>query len=195
MTAAGSQPSRPSSPRELAVRIRAGEQNAEAELVERYSRGVSIIIARIARDSSLIDDLCQETFRLVLEKVRRGELREPEKLSGFVCGVARNLATEHVRQPQRTQPLEPNSPLPDPKQDPLDQLLVQEQIEAVRQVLQEMKEKRDREILRRFYLMEDDKESLCADFDISGLHFNRVLYRARERFRELYKKEKNRNRQ
>lgn len=195
MTAAGSQPAQPSSPRELAVRIRAGEQNAEAELVERYSRGVSIIIGRIVRDSSLIDDLGQETFRLVLEKVRRGELREPEKLSGFVCAVARNLAIENVRQPQRTQPLEPDSPLPDPKQDPLDELLVQEQIKAVRQVLQEMKEKRDREILRRFYLMEEDKESICADFGISRLHFNRVLYRARERFRELYKKEKNRNRQ
>src|SRR5215469_15450804 len=113
MTTAGSQPAQPSSPRELAVRIQAGERRAETELVERYSRGVSIIIGRIARDSSDIDDLCQETFRLVLEKVRRGELREPERLSGFVCGVARNLAIEQVRQPRRMQPLEEGLPLPD----------------------------------------------------------------------------------
>jgi len=195
MTTVGPLPAQPTSPREVAVRIQAGEQKAEVELVERYSRGVSIIVARIvgriARDSSLIDDLCQETFRLVLEKVRRGELREPEKLSGFVCGVARNLAIEQVRQPRRMEPLEADLPLPDPKQGPLDELLVQEQIKAVRQVLQEMKEPRDREILRRFYLMEEEKESLCAVFAITSLHFNRVLYRARERFRELYQKGRN----
>jgi RNA polymerase sigma-70 factor (ECF subfamily) len=187
MTRAGTQPAEPGSPRELAMRIQAGERMAESELVERYRRGVSIIIGRIVADSSLSDDLCQETFRLVLEKVRRGDLREPEKLSGFVCGVARNLAIEQVRQPRRMQPLEEGLPLPDPKQDPLDELLAQEQIKAVRQVLEEMKEPRDREILRRFYLMEDEKESLCVEFGISSLHFNRVLYRARERFRELYK--------
>ena len=195
MSAVGPGPAQRPSPRELAVLIQAGEHRAEAELVERYSRGVSIIVGRIVADSSVTEDLCQETFRLVLEKIRRCELREPEKLSGFVCAVARNLAIEHVRQPQRTQALESSSQVPDPKQDPLDELLAQEQIKAVRQVLEEMKEPRDREILRRFYLMEEDKESLCADFDISRLHFNRVLYRARERFRELYNKEKNRNRQ
>jgi RNA polymerase sigma-70 factor, ECF subfamily len=188
MTTVGPGPAQPTSPRELAVRIQAGEPKAEVELIERYSRGVSIIVGRIARDFALVDDLCQETFRLVLEKVRGGELREPERLSGFVCGVARNLAIEQVRQPQRMQPLEAGSPLTDPKRDPLDELLAQEQIKAVRQVLQEMKELRDREILRRFYLMEEEKDSLCAVFGISSLHFNRVLYRARERFRELYEK-------
>jgi hypothetical protein len=35
--------------------------------------------------------LYQETFRIALEKIRRGDVREPEKLSGFMGGIARNL--------------------------------------------------------------------------------------------------------
>jgi DNA-directed RNA polymerase specialized sigma24 family protein len=48
------------------------------------------IIRREVGDTALADDLYQETFCIILEKVRRGDIREAEKLSGFVCGVARN---------------------------------------------------------------------------------------------------------
>jgi len=187
MTPVEGPPSRQTGPRELALRIQAGEAAAEAELFERYRRGVSIIVQRMVRDSCIADDLCQDTFRLVLEKVRRGELRDPQKLSGFICNIARYLAIEHLRQPRRTQPLgEPGLSVPDPKPDPLSTLIEREKMRAIRQVLQEMSLARDREVLRRFYLEEEDKESICADLDLSSLQFNRVVFRARERFRELY---------
>src|SRR5262245_64969827 len=79
---------------DLVSRIRAGDRQAEAELVERYSCGVEIIIRREIGSASVADDLYQETFRIVIEKTRRGDIREPEKLSGFVCGVARNLVID-----------------------------------------------------------------------------------------------------
>ncbi len=44
---------------------------------------------------------------------------------------------------------------------------------------------RDRQILYRFYIAEEDKERICADLDLSSLHFNRVLFRARQRFKDL----------
>jgi RNA polymerase sigma-70 factor, ECF subfamily len=56
----------------------------------------------------------------------------------------------------------------------------------VRRLLQEMSE-RDRQILYRFYIAEEDKDRICADLQLSSLHFNRVLHRARERYRDLYK--------
>src|SRR5262249_32352399 len=176
------------SPADLVRRILAGERSAEDELVSRYSRGVSIIVRRIARDASLTEDLCQETFRLVLEKVRRGEVREAEKLSGFICSLARNLAIDHFRQASRretAEDVESTRPLSDPAPDQLSVLLEREKANGVRQVLKELKPPRDREILYRFYIAEEDKERICADLGLSSLHFNRVLYRARERFREL----------
>jgi len=182
-TAAGNE-----QPADLVRRILAGERSAEEELVCRYTRGVTIIVRRIVKDPSVTEDLCQETFRLVLEKVRRGDLREAERLSGFVCSLARNLAIDYFRQAARRETLEDmeaTRPLPDPAPDQLSLLLQKEKAKAIRQVLKELKSERDREVLYRFYIAEEEKDQICTDLGLSSLHFNRVLYRARERFREL----------
>ena len=176
---------------DLVSRIRAGDRQAEAELVERYSCGVKIIIRREIGSASIADDLYQETFRIVIEKIRRGDIREPEKLSGFVCGVARNLVIDYFRRAARQGSLsevEEATTLPNSAPDQLEALLRKEQSDFARQVLKEMRNERDIQILFRFYLAEDKKEQICADLGLSGLHFNRVLHRARERYLELYKR-------
>jgi RNA polymerase sigma-70 factor (ECF subfamily) len=176
---------------DLVSRIRAGDRQAEAELVERYSCGVKFIIRREIGGASIADDLYQETFRIVIEKTRRGDIREPEKLSGFVCGVARNLIIDYFRRAARQEGMseaEEAATLPDPAPDQLEALLRKEQSAFARQVLKEMRNERDIQILFRFYLAEEKKERICADLGLSGLHFNRVLHRARERYLELYKR-------
>ncbi len=40
-------------------------------------------------------------------------------------------------------------------------------------------------MLYRYYLAEEDKAAICADLGLSSLHFNRVLWRARQRFKKL----------
>jgi RNA polymerase sigma-70 factor, ECF subfamily len=176
---------------DLVSRIRAGDQQAEAELVERYSGGVKIIIRREIGSASTADDIYQEAFRIIIEKIRRGDVREPEKLSGFVCGVARNLVIDYFRRSARQESVhdvEEATLLPDPAPDQLEALLRKEQADIVRQVLKEMRNERDIQILFRFYLAEDKKEQICADLGLTSLHFNRVLHRARERYLELYQR-------
>jgi RNA polymerase sigma-70 factor, ECF subfamily len=176
---------------DLVSRIMAGDQQAEAELVERYSDGVKIIIRREIGNASVADDLYQEVFRIVIEKIRRGDVREPEKLSGFVCGVARNLVIDYFRRAARQESLrevEEATLLPDPAPDQLEALLRKEQADFARQVLKEMRNERDIQILFRFYLAEEKKEQICADLGLTSLHFNRVLHRARERYLELYQR-------
>ena len=58
--------------------------------------------------------------------------------------------------------------------------------EIVRRVLSEMTSERDRQVLFRFYIAGDGKDAICRDLGLTSLHFNRVLFRARERYRELY---------
>jgi len=175
---------------ELVTRILAGEKAAESELVQQYSRGVLIILNRATGDYSLSEDLSQETFQLTLEKIRGGEVREPEKLSGFICSLARNLATDHYRRSRRSEQVDDPEAMETvaaaaPSQ--LDLVLQAEKSKRVRELLSELSG-RDREILRRFYIEEEDKDRICADLKLSGLHFNRVLHRARERYRELYRR-------
>src|SRR5690242_12552436 len=87
----------PASPAGLVARIRGGECAAEGELVARYSRGVLVILRRSVRDGAAIDDIYQEVFLLAVQKIRAGEVRDPERLSGFICAIARNLAVENGR--------------------------------------------------------------------------------------------------
>ena len=175
---------------ELVTRILAGEKAAESELVQQYCRGVLIILNRATGDYSLSEDLSQETFQLTLEKIRGGEVREPEKLSGFICSLARNLATDHYRRSRRSEQVDDPEAVEliaatAPSQ--LDRVLQAEKSKRVRELLSELSG-RDREILRRFYIEEEDKDRICADLKLSSLHFNRVLHRARERYRELYRR-------
>jgi len=172
----------------LANRIRAGDAAAERELVERFSRGVRLILRNAGADPSALDDLYQETFRIALERIRSGELRDPAGLSGFMASLARNLATDHFRRrelPATDDPAALES-VQSPELSALDRIVAGEQGHVVRQVLEQLGIKRDREILRRFYLYSEAKEKICVDWGLSRMQFNRVLHRARERYRELY---------
>ncbi len=41
------------------------------------------------------------------------------------------------------------------------------------------------EIIKRFYLDEEDKAEICRSMGLSPLHFDRVIFRARQRLRSL----------
>lgn len=175
---------------DLVRRIVSGDAAAEAELVQRFSRATSFLLRRLTRDDAAADDLYQETFRLVIEKVRGGELREAERLPGFVSSLARNLFLGSTRRDgrrrQRHEDPEAAETAPDPAPGQLAKLLARERAATVRKVLAELKNERDREILSRFYIADQDKEAICRDLQLSDLHFNRVLFRARQRYKELY---------
>jgi RNA polymerase sigma-70 factor (ECF subfamily) len=171
-------------------RIMAGDRQAEAELIDSYGRGVRIIIRRAGAGATIIDDLCQEAFRIVLEKIRRGDIREPERLSGFIRSVAKNLVVEHFRRVARQERLtgteEAIRPLTSSAPNPLERLLQKEKAGLVWRVLREMRNERDIQVLLRYHLAEDTKEQICAELELTSLQFNLVLHRARERYRQLY---------
>lgn len=172
-------------------RIIAGDAIAKAELVRHYKDGIAIIIARIANNPSLREDIAQETFRIAIEKIENGDLREPERLSGFIAGVARNVALDQIRKWRRAANQEEHEiaeEICDSQPDPFEQLWRKEQSQIVRQVLDELKSERDRQVLFRYYIAEEDKRSICASLGLTGLQFNSVIFRALKRFKEIYLK-------
>lgn len=55
----------------------------------------------------------------------------------------------------------------------------------MREVFRDLGTPRDRELLVRYYLHDEDKDSVCRRLGLTEAHFNRVIFRARERFRGL----------
>jgi RNA polymerase sigma-70 factor, ECF subfamily len=80
----------------------AGDQEAFAELYQRFARMVhGVVLARIARTE--VDDVVQDVFVAALERIT--ELREPAAFGGWLAAIARHRATDRWRR------LAPVSPL------------------------------------------------------------------------------------
>ncbi len=174
----------------LAERIAAGDRAAEAQLVERFRRGVTVIARRACGDAGLAEDVAQEVVRVAIERIRAGSLREPDRLPGFVAGLARNLAVDADRRRrargQHAAGDAADLAVPAPGPSPLQDVLDREQSQRAREVLDEVAIGRDREILRRVYLNGDAREDVCRELGLSRLQLARILFRARERFRALW---------
>jgi len=194
-TDAGPEPDEAAVATSLVRRIAAGDLSAETELVERYGRGLICLLRRKGARPDLAEDLHQEAFRIALERLRRRELDEPARLAGFLCGIARNLALAERRKTARRRTEADDEELaqavhPAPSQ--LSSVLLDEEAETVRRLIGELPTDRDRQLLLRFYVAEEEKERICADLGLDSLHFNRVLFRARQRFKELLERSGNR---
>ena len=175
---------------DLVSRIRAGEPEAEEELFNRYRRGISVILRQQGESPDVADDLFQETITITLQKIRDEKVREPDSLSAFICRVAKNLAIAYFRKESPMFSATDISESICSQPDQYDQLLRKEEAAIVHRVIGELKVDRDRQILLRYYLGEEDRESICADLALNSLHFNRVLYRALQRFKELFEKQR-----
>ncbi len=173
---------------DLAQRIGRGDRSAEAELVERYGRGVLYLLKRKTRDPELALDLRQETFRVAIEHLRAGGLEDAARIGAYLRGIAVNLAIADARKSTRRATTADSDAIElaaDPTAGPAENVSTEQVRAAVRGLLDELPVQRDREILLRFYLDDEDKDSICAGLGVDSAHFNRVLFRAKERFREL----------
>ena len=81
----------------LVRRIREADADAEAELAREFHPRVLTAASIRLHGSDAANDIAQESMAAVLQALRAGALREPEKLPGFVLGIARNLINNHCR--------------------------------------------------------------------------------------------------
>jgi RNA polymerase sigma-70 factor (ECF subfamily) len=160
--------------------------------LQRMRDGVLALLRIELRDRVLTEDLCNETFRIVLERVQRQPLEHPEKLASYVAQTARFVARTHLRNIRRrktfTGQQDAIDEFGDEDLDPAAVTEAEARAKAVRQVLSEIPNVRDREVLVRVYLKDHDKEQVCLELGIDEAHFRRVIFRARERFRALLEK-------
>ena len=180
---------------QAATRIAAGIQNgqpgSETELVQRYSRGLRYLLARRFGDPEEVEDLLQESLAIAISKLREIDLENPERLAGYLRGIAIRVALNAGRRRQRdpySMEVEAIGQIPDREPGQFDHVARKQSQTAVHKLLRSMPVKRDREILTRFYVKDQDKDEICRALGLDSLHFNRVLFRAKKRFRALLEK-------
>src|ERR1041384_3763915 len=105
----------------LVESIQRGERSGMEELYRVFSRGVRFYLCRQLGPQDL-DDRVHDTFVIVVQAIRKGELRDPERLMGFVRTVVRRQVAAHIdRVVQRRKEqaaLAASPPLPDHRHSP-----------------------------------------------------------------------------
>jgi RNA polymerase sigma-70 factor (ECF subfamily) len=119
-------------------------------------------------------------------------LRKPQCLSAFIRQTAVNISIDHFRREKRYVHQDDGDfsllhSHRDHKARGLDSRTTRRILENT---LDQLAVSRDREILRRFYLADEDKVTICVALKLSAPHFDRVLYRAKRRMRELITQQK-----
>jgi len=91
--------------RRVAEAGRAPDSAAEAELYRRLAPRVRLYGLRHLRDRQAAADLAQQVLLMTLERLRAGEVREPEKIASFVLGASRMTVIEMRRGTRRREAL------------------------------------------------------------------------------------------
>jgi RNA polymerase sigma-70 factor (ECF subfamily) len=175
--------------REICAGIKAGSREAETALVRRLQPGLRLVLQRaVGGNLELARELCQETLVILIKRLRTEGLTDPAELAAFAAQTARNLAIANHRKEARRRTdanLEAIESVPDPRRDQTEQVAAGRLGAIVHRLLGELPTDRDRTVLKRYYLQEELKADICRDLDMSDLAFNQILFRARNRFRDL----------
>ena len=172
----------------LVRRVQLGEKEAVEELYKYFYGGIRLFLCRHLGAQEL-EDKVHDTFVIVLTAIRRGEVRDPARISAFVRTVVRRQVANHIGGVihERRDCVDAESGaehLVDDRQSPEQHVISVEQMAIMRELLDQV-EDRDRELLVRFYIQEDSVENICADLNISCNQFRLLKSRAKVRFGEL----------
>lgn len=172
----------------LVARIAAGDRSAELELVRKYSPAVRFVLSRRSSDRERVKDAQQETFIVVLERLRGSGIDQPAALASFIQQTAVNILLGDLRRDARRKTqVDMDAVLNQIDTGPgiAEQIDRNAESQRVRAAIEQLGTPRDRQVLYLYYVEEQDKEDICRDLGISLEHFRRVLFRARQRFLDL----------
>jgi RNA polymerase sigma-70 factor (ECF subfamily) len=174
----------------LVSRIQAEDAAAMEELYRLFSRGVRYYLCRQLGPQEL-EDKVHDTFLIVVQAIRRGELREPERLMGFVRTVVRRQVAAHidnaVQSRKEQAEIQCGYAISDVRNNPEEDAIAQQRREIMTRVLRSVS-RRDREILTRFYLLGESQERICREMSLTETQFRLLKSRAKARFGELGKR-------
>lgn len=174
----------------LVEQVKSGEDAGMEQLYKLFSRGIRYYLCRQLGPQEL-EDKVHDTFLIVVNAIRRGDLREPERLMGFVRTVVRRQVAAYIEEAVHSRrdqaDMESGVAVPDRTQNPEQEAMLRQKSELMKSALAALSQ-RDRDILVRFYLHEQTQEEICNEMDLTETQFRLLKSRAKAKFGEIGKK-------
>jgi RNA polymerase sigma-70 factor (ECF subfamily) len=174
----------------LVERIQRGDASGMEELYKMFSTGIRFLLYRQLGPQDL-DDKVHDVFVIITQAICNGELREPERLMGYVHTVVRRQVASHIDRAVQMRrnyvDVDFQESVSDKRPDPERAAIDRQNLGLAMSVLQCIP-KRDREVLTRFYLNEESAEEICENMGLTDTQFRLIKSRAKARFGELGKR-------
>lgn len=153
--------------------IARGDRAGEEILYKELNSGARLFLQRRLGTPD-VQDHVHDVFLVVIQTIRGGELREPERLMGFVRTVLYrqlSLAISRIAGARKTvDATDSASQLNDLEPDPEQRVLDQEKIATMKRGMKKMK-KEDVEILDRFYMRGQSPARICEEMGLTMTQF------------------------
>jgi len=165
-----------------------GNRDAFGQIVSRYQSLICSLAYSATGSLSQSEDLAQDTFVAAWKQLR--DLREPEKLRAWLCGIARNLIHNSLRKQgrepsHRAEPLEEISAGQSPEPLPLETTISKEEAAILWRSLERIPETY-REPLILFYREHQSIETVAANLDLTEDAVKQRLSRGRKLLQEQF---------
>jgi RNA polymerase sigma-70 factor (ECF subfamily) len=174
----------------LVQRIQDDDPSGMEELYRVFSSGIRFYLCRQLGLQD-VDDRVHDVFIIIIQSIKRGDLREPERLMGYVRTVLRRQVASHIENIVHARnshaDLDTGYMLADRGPNPERSAIQKQNTELSMRVLHSL-HLREREVLIRFYLKEQTPEEICRELELTATQFRLIKSRAKTRFIELAKR-------
>jgi RNA polymerase sigma factor (sigma-70 family) len=176
--------------------IRAGDPAGEEALYRNLEAGARLFLQR-RLGSQDAEDRVHNVFLIAVQAIRRGELREPERLMGFVRTVLNRqlgLAISGlVRTREHSIELDSARHLTAAEPSPEDRALAIQKVALMQDALKKLSH-REFDMLTRFYIREQPPEQIQKEMQLTATQFNLLKSRAKAKLTDLVRQKLTRNR-
>ena len=166
--------------RSIAAAPPGAAQAEEAELYRRFARRVQLYGRKHLRDEAAADDLVQHVLLVTIERLRAGEVRNPDEIGSFILGTSRRLADSMKKKTWRRERLTAQFHLPNLFAEPATEA---GDIAAVERCLHRLAERDRRVIVLTFYADKTSSE-IAEELGVTGTVVRVARHRALERLRD-----------
>jgi RNA polymerase sigma-70 factor (ECF subfamily) len=154
-------------------------------LIKMHYSGLINRVRGLVRSKDMAADMVHQAIAITLEAIKAGRIGCTDQIPGYVyktceyllCNYRRNMGN---RPDLRADPEHLATLADDEQVDFSDQQRIKETVLLALRSLSS----RDRDVVVRFYLYDEDKETICRDFKLSRPLFNKIISRARQRLKD-----------
>ncbi|HEV8393658.1 MAG TPA: sigma-70 family RNA polymerase sigma factor [Vicinamibacterales bacterium] len=166
--------------RAVAARAPGTCEAAESELYRRFAPRVRLYGLRHLRDEESARDLVQQVMMLTIEKLRRGDVRDPDQIASFVLGTSRTMAMAARRTDARRERLREAFVAPDAFAAPDPGATLD--LDRLEQCMAQLADRERSVVLLTFYA-ESGSAAVAADIGVSEGNVRVIRHRALAKLR------------